>query len=31
MGRRSILRVRLTPDPELLGAGVVVLEGKLRL
>ncbi|MEL1264534.1 PhzF family phenazine biosynthesis protein [Pseudoxanthomonas putridarboris] len=31
MGRRSILRVRLTPDPELSGAGIVVLAGTLRL
>ena len=31
MGRRSILRVRLTPDPELSGAGVVVLRGVLRV
>ena len=31
MGRRSILRVRLTPDPELSGAGIVVLRGLIRL
>jgi PhzF family phenazine biosynthesis protein len=31
MGRRSLLRVRLTPDPELCGSGVVVLQGVLRL
>jgi PhzF family phenazine biosynthesis protein len=31
MGRRSILRVRLTPEPELSGAGVVVLRGVLRV
>jgi PhzF family phenazine biosynthesis protein len=31
MGRRSILRIRLRPDPELSGAGVIVLEGRLRL
>ena len=31
MGRRSILRVRLVPDPELSGAGIVVLRGVLRL
>ena len=29
MGRRSILNIRLTPDPELSGAGVVVLRGAL--
>jgi PhzF family phenazine biosynthesis protein len=31
MGRRSLLRVDLTPDPELSGAGVVVLRGTLHL
>jgi predicted PhzF superfamily epimerase YddE/YHI9 len=31
MGRRSILRVRITPDPELSGAGIVVLRGVIRL
>jgi len=31
MGRRSLLRVDLTPDPELSGAGVVVLRGMLHL
>ncbi len=31
MGRRSVLRVRLTPDPELSGTGTVVLRGKIRL
>ena len=31
MGRRSILRVRLTPNPELSGAGIVVLRGLIRL
>lgn len=30
MGRRSILRVRLMPEPMLSGAGVVVLRGVLR-
>ncbi|WP_421925395.1 PhzF family phenazine biosynthesis protein [Neoaquamicrobium sediminum] len=29
MGRRSILRLRLVPDPELSGAGVVVMRGGL--
>jgi PhzF family phenazine biosynthesis protein len=29
MGRRSILNVRLSPDPELSGAGLVVLRGVL--
>jgi PhzF family phenazine biosynthesis protein len=31
MGRRSILRVRMTPDPELSGTGIVVLRGVIRL
>lgn len=31
MGRRSILRIRLIPEPELSGAGVVVLRGVIRL
>ncbi len=31
MGHRSILNLRLTPDPELSGAGVVVMRGVLRL
>lgn len=31
MGRRSILRVRLRPEPELSGTGVVVLKGLLRV
>jgi PhzF family phenazine biosynthesis protein len=31
MGRRSILRVRITPDPELSGAGIVVLRGLIHL
>lgn len=31
MGRRSILEVSLTPDPELSGSGVVVLEGEISL
>jgi PhzF family phenazine biosynthesis protein len=31
MGRRSLLHVRLTPEPELSGAGVVVLRGWLDL
>src|SRR5579863_1351874 len=30
MGRTSILRVTLTPEPELTGAGVVVLRGTLH-
>ena len=30
MGRPSILQVTLTPEPELTGAGVVVLRGTLR-
>ena len=31
MGRQSFLRVRLAPDAELTGAGMVVLRGTLRL
>lgn len=31
MGRRSILRIRLTPEPELSGTGIVVLRGVLSL
>lgn len=31
MGRRSLLQLRLTPDPELSGTGVVVLRGTLTL
>jgi PhzF family phenazine biosynthesis protein len=31
MGRRSILDVRLAPDPILSGTGVVVLEGEINL
>lgn len=31
MGRRSILEVKLTPDPELSGTGVVVMEGEISL
>ena len=30
MGRSSLLRVTLTPEPELTGTGVVVLRGTLR-
>lgn len=31
MGRRSILRIRLTPEPELSGTGIIVLRGVLGL
>ena len=31
MGRPSLLRVTLTPEPELTGTGVVVLRGILRI
>jgi PhzF family phenazine biosynthesis protein len=31
MGRRSLLHIRLNPDPELSGTGTVVLRGALRL
>lgn len=30
MGRRSLLNVRLTPEPELSGAGLIVLKGVLQ-
>jgi hypothetical protein len=31
MGRRSILRIRLKPEPKLSGTGIVVLRGGIRL
>jgi PhzF family phenazine biosynthesis protein len=31
MGRRSILRIRITPNPELEGSGIVVLRGLIRI
>jgi PhzF family phenazine biosynthesis protein len=31
MGRKSILNIKLSPDPELSGSGVVVLYGTIRL
>ncbi|CUX69073.1 PhzF family phenazine biosynthesis protein [Agrobacterium rhizogenes] len=31
MGRRSILHIRLKPEPELSGTGIVVLRGVIRL
>ncbi|PUB38078.1 PhzF family phenazine biosynthesis protein [Pseudomonas sp. GV047] len=31
MGRRSFLHIRLTPEPELSGAGIIVLRGVIRL
>jgi PhzF family phenazine biosynthesis protein len=31
MGRRSLLKVRLTPEAELSGSGIVVLRGELRV
>ena len=31
MGRRSVLEVRLTPDPELSGTGVPVLQGEISV
>jgi PhzF family phenazine biosynthesis protein len=31
MGRRSLLHIRLTPNPELSGAGIVVLRGTLTI
>jgi PhzF family phenazine biosynthesis protein len=30
MGRQSMLHIALTPDPEISGAGVVVLRGTIR-
>ena len=30
MGRRSLINIRLTPDPELSGFGLIVLRGTLR-
>jgi PhzF family phenazine biosynthesis protein len=31
MGRRSLLRIRFNPEPEISGTGVVTMEGRLRL
>ncbi|QYA11931.1 PhzF family phenazine biosynthesis protein [Rhizobium sp. AB2/73] len=31
MGRRSLIRLQLTPEPEISGAGIVLLRGSLRL
>jgi predicted PhzF superfamily epimerase YddE/YHI9 len=31
MGRRSLLHIRLTPNPELSGAGIIVLRGTLTI
>jgi trans-2,3-dihydro-3-hydroxyanthranilate isomerase len=31
MGRRSILRVTLAPEPEISGAGIIVMRGRLAL
>ncbi len=31
MGRRSLLTVQLTPDPELSGSGVIVLRGTIHV
>lgn len=31
MGRRSILRVGLAPEPEISGAGIIVMRGRLAL
>ena len=31
IGRRRILRIRVNPEPELSGTGIVVLRGVLRL
>jgi PhzF family phenazine biosynthesis protein len=31
MGRQSILRVRLIPDPELSGSGIIVMRGLMHL
>ena len=31
MGRRSVLRIRLAPEPEISGAGIIVMRGTLSL
>ncbi len=31
MGRRSILQVNLAPEPEISGAGVIVMRGRLSI
>ena len=31
MGRRSILRVSLAPAPEVSGAGIIVMRGRLSI
>ncbi len=31
MGRRSILRVRVLPEPELSGGGIIILRGAIRV
>ena len=31
MGRRSLIRLQLSPEPEITGTGVVVLRGVIRL
>ncbi len=31
MGRRSLLRIRFKPEPEISGSGVVTMEGRLHL
>ncbi|HKX77073.1 MAG TPA: PhzF family phenazine biosynthesis protein [Novosphingobium sp.] len=31
MGRRSIINIKVTPDPEISGAGIVVFRGVLRV
>lgn len=31
MGRRSLIRLRLTPDPEISGYGAIVLRGVLYI
>jgi trans-2,3-dihydro-3-hydroxyanthranilate isomerase len=31
MGRRSILRITLAPEPEISGAGIIVMRGRLSI
>ena len=31
MGRRSIIRVSLAPEPEISGAGLIVMRGTLAI
>jgi hypothetical protein len=31
MGRRSILHIRMVPEPQLSGSGIIVFSGTLRI